>query len=78
LQECRINQTNMYRFFRECFSDPTLGAVIAIALILGLAMAWFVLKERLMKRQKHQRRERRRREIKGKAPEAKGSTELPR
>jgi uncharacterized membrane protein YciS (DUF1049 family) len=68
----------MYRFFHECFSDPTLGAMIAVALILGLAMAWFVLKERLMKRQKHQRRERRRREIKGKATETKSSTEVPR
>jgi hypothetical protein len=68
----------MYRFFHECFSDPTLGAVIAVALILALAMAWFVLLDRLKKRLKHQRRERRRREIKGKAAEAAGSTEVPR
>ena len=78
MQECRINQTNMYRFFRECFSDPTLGAVIAVALILALAMAWFVLLDRLKKRLKHQRRERSHREIKGKAADAAGSTEVPR
>jgi preprotein translocase subunit YajC len=42
----------MYRFFHECCSDPTLGAVIAVALILALAMAWFVLLDRLKKRQK--------------------------
>jgi membrane protein implicated in regulation of membrane protease activity len=68
----------MYRFFHECFSDPTLGTVIAVALILALAMAWFVFLDRLKKRQKHQRRERRRGEVKGKADEAKSSTEVPR
>ena len=35
----------MHRFFHECFSDPILGAVIAVALILVLVMAWFVLKD---------------------------------
>ena len=68
----------MNRFFHECFNDPTLGAVVAVAIILTLAMAWFVLLDRLKKRQKQQRHERRRREIKGKAAEAEGSTEVPR
>jgi hypothetical protein len=42
-----------------------------------LAMAWFVLKDALEKRQKRQSRERRRRETKGKAAQAKRSTEVP-
>ncbi len=71
-------QAGMHRFFHECFNDPALGVVIAVALLLALAMAWFVLTDRLKKRQKHQRRERRRRENKVKAPESTGSTEPPR
>jgi hypothetical protein len=67
----------MHRFFHECFSDPTLGAVIAVALILVLAMAWFVLQDKLKKRQKHQRRERKRREMKGKVAGAPSSSDVP-
>jgi Flp pilus assembly protein TadB len=67
----------MHRFIHECFSDPALGAVVAVALIMVLAMAWFVLKDALEKRQKRQSRERRRRETKGKAAQAKRSTEVP-
>ena len=68
----------MHRFFHECLSDPILGAVIAVALILVLVMAWFVLKDSLEKRQKRQLRERRRREPKGKAADAMGSNKVQR
>jgi len=67
----------MHRFLHECLSDPALGAVIAVAVIVALAMAWFVLMDRLKKRQKRQRRERRRRDTKGKAAEPTGSTPAP-
>jgi len=73
-----MTQASMNRFFHECFSDPALGAVIVVALLLALAMAWFVLMDRLKKRQKHQRRERRRRETRAKEVESTGSTEARR
>ena len=57
----------MQRFFHECFSDLTLGAVVAVALIIAVAMVGFILKEKLEKRKKNQRRERRRSESKEKA-----------
>jgi len=56
----------MQRFFHECFSDLAFGAMVAVALILVLTMAFFILKDMLEKRKKHQRRERRRRESKEK------------
>jgi hypothetical protein len=59
----------MQRFFHDCFSDLALGAVVAIALIIGLTMAGFILKEKLEKRAKNQKRQRRRREEKEKAAE---------
>jgi len=59
----------MQRFFHDCFSDPALGAVVAVALIIGLTMAGFILKEKLEKRKKDQQRRRRRREVKEKAAE---------
>ena len=68
----------MHRFLHECLSDPALGVVVAIALILALAMTWFVLIDGLKKRLKHQQRKRSRREVKQKAAEATGSTEEPR
>ena len=57
----------MQRFFHDCFSDLALGAVVAVALIIVIAMAGFILKEKLEKRAKNQRRERRRIESKEKA-----------
>ena len=68
-----MNQAGMHRFLQECFSDPALGAVIAVAVVLALVMAWFVFTERLKKRQKRQRRGRRRRETKGTATESPGA-----
>ena len=65
----------MYRFFHECFSDPALATVIAVALILAFAMAWFVFMDRLKKRQKRQRRQRRRRETKGTVSEPAASAD---
>ncbi len=49
----------MQRFFHECFSDPFLGAVIAVALILALTMAFFILREEWRKRRRYRKWERR-------------------
>ena len=68
-----MNQSDMQRFLHECLSDPVLGVVVAIALILALAMAWFVLIDGLQKRQKRQQRRRARRDTKQKAAEATSS-----
>jgi hypothetical protein len=62
----------MQRFFRECFSDLALGAVMAVALIVVLTMVGFILKEKLEKRKKRQRRERRRSEGKERVAAAGG------
>ena len=51
---------------------------MAIALILVLAMAWFILKDALEKRQKRRLRERRRRDTKERAAQPKSSPEIPR
>jgi hypothetical protein len=67
----------MQRFLHECISDPVLGVVVAIALILALAMAWFVLMDGLQKRQKRQQRKRARRDSKQKAAEANSSADTP-
>ena len=68
-----MNQSDMHRFLQECISDPVLGVVVAIALILALAMTWFVLMDGLQKRQKRQQRKRGRRDAKQKAAEATSS-----
>jgi hypothetical protein len=57
----------MHRFFHQCFSDPALGAVMAVALILVLTMVYFVLKEKWQKRKRYQKWELRRRETTEKA-----------
>ena len=72
-----MNQSDMHRFLHACLSEPALGVVVAIALIVALVMAWFVLIDGLQKRQKHQQRKRSRHGTKQKAAEAKSSTEAP-
>jgi hypothetical protein len=64
-----MNVTDMHRFVHECLTDPALGVTIAIALVVALAMAWFVLMDKFKKRQQRLRRGRRRREAKDKAAE---------
>lgn len=64
----------MHRFFHECYSDPALGAVMAVAFILVLTMACFILKEKLQKRNKLQLWERRRRELKQRAGKSDASS----
>lgn len=64
-----MNEADMHRFVHECLSDPALGVMIAVALVLALGMAWFVLMDKFRKRQQRLRRGRRRREAKEKAAE---------
>jgi len=59
-----MNESDMSRFFHECFSDPALGAVIAVALILVVVMTWLVLRDKLKQRRAQARLQRKRGQIK--------------
>ena len=54
----------MSRFLRECVSEPALGVVVAIAVLIVVVMTWLVIKDKLKQRRVHQRLHRKRDEIK--------------
>ena len=60
----------MNRFFRECFSDPALGVVIAVALIFAVVLTWLVVRDKLKQRRVQGRLQRKRGEIKDKRARA--------
>ncbi len=60
---------DMNRFLRECVSDPALGVVVAIAVIVAVVMTWLIIKDKLKQRRAHQRQQRRRGEIKASQPQ---------
>ena len=72
-----MNGNDMSRFFHECFSDPALGVVIAVALILVVVLIWLVLRDKLRQRRVHQRLQRKRGEIKEKRAQAFHAAEGP-
>ena len=61
-----MNENGMSRFFHECFSDPALGAVIAVALIFVVVMTWLIVRDKLNQRQVRNRLQRKRSQIKEK------------
>jgi sensor domain CHASE-containing protein len=60
----------MSRFLRECVSDPALGVVVAIAVIIVVVMTWLVIKDKVKQRRVNQRLHRKRDEIKEKQAKA--------
>ena len=60
----------MSRFLRECVSEPALGVVVAIAVLIVVVMTWLVIKDKLKQRRAHQRLHRKRDEIKEKQAKA--------
>jgi hypothetical protein len=67
----------MSRFFHECFSDPTFGAMIAFALIFAVVLAWLVVKDKLQRRRVRQRLGRKRSEVREEREKASHAAEGP-
>ena len=65
-----MNGNDMNRFFHECFHDPALGAVIAVALIIVVVMTWLVVRDKLQQRRVQERLHRKRGQIKEKRAKA--------
>jgi hypothetical protein len=70
-----MNGNDMSRFFHECFSDPALATVFAIALILVLGLVWLVVRDKLDQRWVQQRLQRKRDQIREKQAQASHTAE---